>query len=451
MTAQRLVIFTRFPEPHRTKTRLIPALGPEGAAQLQRDMTRHTLAVAREVATDRLLSVEVRFEGGDARKMAACFGNGVSYRPQGPGDLGRRMDRAFVDACREGAEQTVLIGTDCPEITPRLIRESFGRLAASDVVLGPANDGGYYLIGLQRPVSRLFVEIPWGSERVFGETMNRADELSLSVSLLETLSDVDRPNDLAVWRRVKQLSVADRAARISVVIPALNQADYLSDTLGSLRDAEDVEVIVVDGGSHDGTPEIAEREGCRLLRSPAGRALQMNAGARAASGSILLFLHADTRLPAGFDKAVRSTLGVSGVVAGAFRLRIDGVGPSLRIIEWAVGIRSGMLKLPYGDQGIFVRSDIFHSQGGFPDLPIMEDFAFVRQLRRHGRIRIARLPVITSSRRWHKLGAWRTTWINQKVMVGYYLGVSPERLAVWYSRRAEQRVNSLCEQQRPSA
>ena len=442
MTAQRLVIFTRFPEPHKTKTRLIPALGPEGAAGVQRDMTRHTLALVRELARGFSVSVEVRFEGGDAEKMAACFGNDLSYRPQGPGDLGCRMAAAFAEAFREGAERTVLIGTDCPEIAPELIRESFDRLATCDVVLGPASDGGYYLIGLRRPAPELFTGIPWSSERVFDETMHRAGKLSLNVFLLKTLSDVDRPEDLAVWHRANQLAAAVSGTRISVIIPTLNEADYLSDTLGSLRDAENVEVLVVDGGSNDGTTEIAEREGCRVLRSPPGRALQMNAGARAASGPILLFLHADTCLPPGFDSAVRSALQEPGVghrgeavVGGAFRLRIGAPGWPLRIIEQAVNIRSRVLQMPYGDQGIFVQKKTFQELGGFPVLPVMEDFEFVRRLRHRGRIRIASLPVTTSGRRWQKLGPWRTTWINQRVVLGYYLGVSPERLAVWYAVR----------------
>lgn len=439
MTAQRLVIFTRFPEAHKTKTRLIPALGPQRAAEVQRDMTRHTLALVRELAAGFPVSVEVRFEGGDAEKMATCFGPDVSYRPQGSGDLGCRMAAAFAEAFREGAERTVVIGTDCPEITPELIRESFQHLATCDVVLGPANDGGYYLIGLRRPAPELFTGIPWSSERVLEDTLQRAGKLSLKVSLLKTLSDVDRPEDLAVWHRAKQLPAAVCGTRISVVIPTLNEADALPYTLGSLRDAENVEVLVVDGGSNDETTEIAERQGCRVLRLPPGRALQMNAGARAASGSILLFLHADTRLPPGFDSAVRSALRKPGVghrgkavVGGAFRLRIGAPGWPLRIIEQAVNIRSRVLRMPYGDQGIFVHKTTFQELGGFPALPIMEDFEFVRRLRHRGRIRIASLAVTTSGRRWQELGPWRTTWINQRVILGYYLGVSPERLARWY-------------------
>lgn len=434
VTQQHLVIFTRFPEPGKAKTRLIPALGPDGAAALAREMTQHTLDWARELAERFPVDVEICFDGGDAQRMATAFGNALPYRPQGDGDLGCRMERAFKEAFSEGAHRAVVIGTDCPEITPELILESFERLATCDLVLGPATDGGYYLIGLRADAPQLFTDIAWGSERVLEQTLRRAEELSLKVSLLKTLSDVDCPDDLPVWHRVRQSLSAPSTTRISVVIPTLNEAANLPQTLGSLRGAEDLEIIVVDGGSNDGTLDIAEREGCRVLRSPPGRALQMNAGARAASSPVLLFLHADTRLAPGFCPAVRSALKEPSVVGGAFRLRIDAPGWLLRILEKAVNIRSRVLKMPYGDQGIFVRRETFQELGGFPMLPIMEDFEFIKRLRRRGRIRIASLPASTSGRRWQELGPWRTTWINQKIIVGYCLGISPDQLAQWYRK-----------------
>jgi len=452
MTKQRLVIFTRFPEAGKAKTRLIPALGPEWAAALARDMTRHTLAWARELARGFPVSMEVRFEGGDGERMATAFGNGFPYRPQGEGDLGCRMVRALAESFFEGAERIVIIGTDCPEITPELIRESFERLATSDLVLGPATDGGYYLIGLRRTAPRLFTDIPWGSQRVLEETLGRARELSLDVTLLTSLSDVDRPKDLAVWHRVRCRGRAATTGRISVIVPTLNEARYLPQALLSLENAKNVETIVVDGGSTDGTPDIAEQSGCHLLRALPGRALQMNAGARAASGTILLFLHADTRLPEHFDQSVRRTFdqprttrpsfgtgalfaGWSGwvpcpalPVAGAFRLRIDGPQRALRLIERGANFRSCHLQMPYGDQALFLKTETFHAIGGFPNLPIMEDFELVRRLRRLGRIAILPVSVTTSARRWQSLGPWRTTWMNQKAIAGYYLGVPPDRL-----------------------
>lgn len=430
---RRLIIFSRYPEPGKTKTRLIPALGPDGAAALQRDMTRHIIGVARKLAAREALAIEVRFEGGDAPQMETAFGRGVLYREQGSGDLGDRLRRALVEAVREDADRIVVIGADCPEVTPALLADAFLRLRRHDLVIGPARDGGYYLIGLRQPEPELFTDISWGSDRVLEQTLGRARQLSLTIDQLENLADIDRPADLSVWQRLKCRADSLAAGeRISVVIPTLNEAEHLPATLADIWRAPEVEIIVVDGGSQDGTREIAERAGCHVLCSPPGRAQQLNAGAEVAGAEFLLFVHADTRLPPGFDSAVRSALSDRSVAAGAFGLRIDSPGLSMRLIERAVNIRSRFLQMPYGDQGIFVRRQLFQQLGGFPLLPIMDDYEFVRQVRRHGKVKTVDLRATTSDRRWQRLGPWRTTWINQKVILGYHLGLAPERLAAWY-------------------
>ena len=145
-----------------------------------------------------------------------------------------------------------------------------------------------------------------------------------------------------------------------------------------------------------------------------------------------MFLHADTKLPPGFGHHVREVLVRPKTVAGAFRLRIDGVLPGLRVIEWLADFRSICMGMPYGDQAIFLEADRFHKTGGFPEIPIMEDFAFMRKLRREGRIGIAPVSVVTSARRYEEFGFWRTTWMNQLIIIAYLMGISPERLARWY-------------------
>ncbi len=225
-----------------------------------------------------------------------------------------------------------------------------------------------------------------------------------------------------------------RSERISIIIPVLNEARILSATLANTQLGADVEVIVVDGGSQDGTAELAQSLGVKVLSATGGRAGQMNAGALAATGDIVLFLHADTRLPRGFDALVRQALKQPKAVAGAFALQIDASLLGLRLIERGVNWRSRWLQMPYGDQAIFLKTEVFHHIGGFPKLPIMEDFELMRCLRRFGRIVIIPLPVLTSGRRWQKLGVVKTTLINQLVIVAYFLGVSPERIVGWYRR-----------------
>jgi rSAM/selenodomain-associated transferase 2 len=214
----------------------------------------------------------------------------------------------------------------------------------------------------------------------------------------------------------------------------------LAATLANIQLALNVEVIVVDGGSQDDTVQIAHSFGAKVLSAPAGRACQMNFGAKAASGDILLFLHADTRLPAKFDAMVAKALFAASKskfpnkapVAGAFELRIDAPLLSLRLIEIGVNWRSRWLQMPYGDQAIFLKSQVFHDIGGFPDLPIMEDFELMLRLKRLGRIAIIPEPVLTSGRRWQKLGVLKTTLINQGAIIAYLLHIPPKQIAWWY-------------------
>lgn len=223
-------------------------------------------------------------------------------------------------------------------------------------------------------------------------------------------------------------------ARISIIIPVLNEVKNIKQAVASTQPSTNVEVIVVDGGSNDGTAEIAESLGVKLISAPRGRATQMNVGALAASGNILLFLHADSRLPAEFDIMVRTALQQPGVVAGAFALRIDAQLWSLRLVEWGVNWRSRFLQMPYGDQAIFLTKEIFYLIGKFPELAIMEDFELIQRLRRTGGITIIAVPILTSARRWLKNGVFKTTLTNQIIIVAYLLGVSPKRIISWFRR-----------------
>lgn len=220
--------------------------------------------------------------------------------------------------------------------------------------------------------------------------------------------------------------------QISVIIPAINEENGLFATLQSVLSGNPLQVIVVDGGSSDRTLEIAGAAGAIVLQCEPGRARQMNLGARNAGGEALLFLHADTILPDGYGQHLLNILDQQDVVAGAFLLQLDGEGFGLRIIERLANWRSRRLNLPYGDQAIFLRASTFAEIGGFPDLPLMEDFEMMRRLRRRGRILIAPAAVKSSARRWIKLGLLRTTLINQAVIAGYLLGVPPENLARFY-------------------
>ncbi|MFC1828751.1 TIGR04283 family arsenosugar biosynthesis glycosyltransferase [Thermodesulfobacteriota bacterium] len=220
-----------------------------------------------------------------------------------------------------------------------------------------------------------------------------------------------------------------------VVIPAVNESNTIRKTLLNIETANNREIIVVDGGSVDGTVSLARSMGAKVLTGSPPRARQMNQGAAAASGNILLFLHADTRLPAQFDEHIINALGKPNVGAGAFKLRVDSPLPALRRIERLANWRSRRFQMPYGDQGIFMTRERFYQIGGFPDIPIMEDFELVRRLKKAGDVITLKEPVLTSARRWERLGVLKTTLINQLVIAAYHAGVPPHTIAGWYRHR----------------
>lgn len=217
---------------------------------------------------------------------------------------------------------------------------------------------------------------------------------------------------------------------LSVIIPARNEEACIADAVDSALHGEPFEVIVVDGASEDRTASIARARGAAVLTSPPGRGIQLHRGAEAATGDQLVFLHADCRLPEGYAGHVREVLSRPGVSAGAFRLRIDAPSRSLRVIERLVSLRS-RLGSPYGDQAIFTGTDVYRRAGGFPPIPAMEDFEFVRRMRKLGRVVIAPASILASGRGWQGRGVIATTALNQVCVLAWLLGVSPARIATW--------------------
>ncbi len=197
MNRECLIVFTRYPEPGKAKTRLIPVLGEDGASNLHRQMTEHTLSQVRELQSDRATRVEVYFTGGDQQLMEDWLGADIIYQPQGEGDLGQRMKSAFQTAFAAGMKGVAIVGTDCPGMDAKIMAQAFEQLNGHDLVLGPAMDGGYYLIGLRRVIPELFAGINWGTSEVREKTVAIAISLGLAVAFLPPLADIDRPEDLA--------------------------------------------------------------------------------------------------------------------------------------------------------------------------------------------------------------------------------------------------------------
>ncbi|HLB15428.1 MAG TPA: TIGR04283 family arsenosugar biosynthesis glycosyltransferase [Burkholderiales bacterium] len=223
-------------------------------------------------------------------------------------------------------------------------------------------------------------------------------------------------------------------AQISIIIPALNEAAGIGATLGALQPlrSRGHDVIVVDGGSEDGTPELARPLADRVIAAPRGRASQMNAGAAEARGDVVLFLHADTVLPADADRMVLEGLATTRLLWGRFDVRIAGRHPLLPVVAWLMNFRSRMTGVATGDQAIFAWREAFLRAGGFPPLPLMEDVALARALGGLSRPLCLAERVTTSGRRWESRGVLRTIALMWWLRLRYLLGASPDRLAQRY-------------------
>lgn len=202
--------------------------------------------------------------------------------------------------------------------------------------------------------------------------------------------------------------------------------------LERLRSCGADELLLVDGNSGDGSRDLLEQSGLGWLDSPAGRASQMNAGAAAASSDILLFLHADTVFDSRHLAAVCQAMRDPAMAGGRFDVRLSGMHPAFRVIEYFINLRSRLTRISTGDQAMFVRRDVFETLGGFADIPLMEDVEFSRRLKRGGRIACLRTRVTTSSRRWERNGIARTMLLMWKIRLLFWLGVPSVRLAAMY-------------------
>ena len=220
--------------------------------------------------------------------------------------------------------------------------------------------------------------------------------------------------------------------RLSIVIPVLDDADALRLSLPRALDSAD-QVVVVDGGSSDDSCRVARELGAVVVESAAGRGVQLNRGAEQADGEVLIFLHADSELPADARSQIESAI-ADGYQGGGSQIRFDVAGPLLRFGAGWINSRTRLTRLPLGDQAQFVTSEAFADVGGFNDWPILEDLDFMRRLKRSHRVAVLPGPVITSSRRFRRLGSLKTITINWAIWTLYAAGMAPERLSRWYRK-----------------
>ncbi len=418
-----IVLFTRYPVPGEAKTRLIPTMGAEGAAQMQKSMTEFTVRQFQDLASDTPCAVHIYYTGGTLEQMQAWLGSQYTYREQIEGNLGQRIQYAFAQAFAHGSEKVLLMGADCPDNRAQNMREALQLLDTAPCVLGPAKDGGYYLVALKEPMPHLFEDIAWGTESVLASTLAKLRQYAL----LPTLSDVDYKEDVP--------------ENISVIIPAYNEEVQIEQTIQRALQGFRVEVIVADGGSNDATCVLASALGARVCPCPPehrGRARQMNFAMRMAQGDIVVFLHADSLLPPLWDMAVREVMATQKtcktVRLGYFRFAVSGDFWGKKLLTWGTNIRAKYLRRPYGDQGFFLRKEHFFALGGYDEVPFLEDVFLTKKVKNTGDMCGLDVTLLTSGRRWQEYGFFRVTMLNQLLLMAAAWGVDLYTLQKAYRR-----------------
>ncbi len=434
---------TRFPEAGKAKTRLIPHYGADGACELHKMMTEFTLKEALKCNA----FVNIYYTGANHDSMLNWLNNShnndndnhkenkLEFIPQVQGNLGDKMYAALCNALDNKPspnlntkQKIIIIGSDCPNNREKNLNQALELLNTHDCVIGPSMDGGYYLIAfavnlqntdfLSTQVKPLFSDIDWGSSAVFEQTMAKVRQTKLKYTLLPMLSDVDEPQDVP--------------AKISVIIPCLNEEANLNKLFTSMPTAFNVEIIISDAESTDNTKKIANTHDAIYINADKGRAKQILAASQKASGEILLFLHADSKLPPLWDVHIREALNNPKHSLGFFRFGIMEHFWTKGIIEWATNnIRCKYFNLPFGDQGLFVRKSNFDNWN-LPAVPILEDVYLVKKAKKHGSLIALPQVLYTSGRRWLKYGAIRTTFMNWCVLFCAKLGMDLDTISKAY-------------------
>jgi rSAM/selenodomain-associated transferase 2/rSAM/selenodomain-associated transferase 1 len=433
-----LLIFMRHPEPGCVKTRLAAGIGPAPASQIYEKLLRATLGVAADFKWKHpAVDLFVFFTPPEKRnEILEAFPGPWNFLYQQGGHLGERMGEAIQQVMGRGFSQVLLVGTDLAEPRAEDFDEAFQALDEGYSALGPASDGGFYLIGLDRPCPSVFQPQVWGTGEVLVRTERLLTRAGLRVKRLREKRDIDSPEDIEVLEENPEFRTD-----LSVIIPTLGSIEQLEPFLQRLRKQiwPDDEIIVVQaqgaeqpGGPHDPI-QIAQQ--ILAVASPRGRGLQLNRGAGAAKGGLLFFLHDDSVPPPNFAYSVRKLCRMPQAALGCFRLAFSPSTPALGwIARWA-NLRTRLFDLPYGDQGIFCRREVYDQVGGFKKPHLMEDVDFVRNCRRRGHILVLHDSMTTSPSRYLRHGILRASLRNHLTMLLYRLGVSDRKLYEYYYRR----------------
>ncbi|HEX5012068.1 MAG TPA: TIGR04283 family arsenosugar biosynthesis glycosyltransferase [Planctomycetota bacterium] len=446
----RLALLAKPPRRGACKERLAAALGEGRAARLARAMLLDTWsAISAWVSSQPDVDLVLAIAG--APDEYPLLQPTPSVLRQVEGDLGRRMATLCAGALGQRG-RVLLLGTDSPGLPVTHIAGALAALADADVVLGPAADGGFWCLGVRGGPQSLngntwLDGLAWHQPDTLAQVEDRARRIGLRVARAAPWWDVDRESDLPSLRALLaaepdrapetalELARPDGESPLSIVIPTLQESVRLDECLRAVREQPGpLEVVVADGGSSDRSPERAAASGATVLVTGPGRGRQLAAGARLATGDVLLFLHVDVRLPSGGTDLVRGALADPRAEAGAFVTRTVAdpslrnlAGPLLRLAD----LRSRLTRHPYGDQALFVRRAAYEAAGGFRPLPICEDYDLARRLAARAPLARIGTPVTVSGRRVQGRPV-RALFVNRMIPPLFRLGVDPALLARMY-------------------
>jgi hypothetical protein len=420
-----LLIFLRYPEAGKVKTRLAADIGPRRAAEVYERLLRRTLGVVREFKRNTPATRIVLFHTPDdpVEKLMARFRGPWEFRPQEGEHLGMRMSNALRSAFADGADKAVLIGTDLVDVEAADIKRAFENIGEKVVVLGPAADGGFYLIGADRPVDSALDFDEWGACGVFSRTARGLAACGFKIHRTAERNDVDCVRDLRLLERDPLFTDS-----LSVIVPTLTDHRRLSPLLVHLENAlwPGDEIIVVRGGAFEKIALDRISHVLTVVCAAKGRGIQQNIGAMVSNGTILFFLHDDTIPAADFPYLIRKACRDKPASLGCFKLRFMPSGHALQLIAAWANLRTALFGLPYGDQGLFCKKELFEKAGGFGRSYLMEDVELVCKLRKTGRsgrtISFLPVPVFSSSERYCRKGVLKASLQNHLLLLLSALG-----------------------------
>lgn len=423
--APKIALFARYPVAGMAKTRLIPALGEQGAADVHAKLVERTIATMRRCG----LPFAVHITGAPASDFATWLGDDVELVEQGEGDLGDRLARVSAPA--------ILLGADIPDLEVRHLTAAAEALEKAPIAIGPVDDGGYYCLGFREPIPFLLSDMEWGTEGVFAETVRRIDARGMVFETLENLRDLDRPEDLENWPDLGA-KPAPKNPTTTILVPMLNEEKALPKVIADLAalDPKPFEILAVDGGSEDASLALAKEAGWRVISAPQGRGSQINAGVEAARGSQVVVLHADTVPPQDFIDVIDAVLADPKIALAGFAPIIRGPDKTrwgTTLHNWAKTWYAPLLMRPhlffqgvrllFGDHAMFFRAADFLAVGGCdPAAKVMEEADLCIAMAAKGRVKLIRRTIETSDRRIAEWGPLKANWIYLKIGIIWGFG-----------------------------